>query len=148
MTVDYSSLPSGSVVADVAVGATSGAAQSISTGPRHLKWPLRLVDGPGGTQVFATWEQDTLEEVTQSVQILLSTVVGERYRDAPDYGVDELLTGGPVNTSQAATAVSQFEPRASVAFATTPIDATGQQAVTVTVTLVEGAVDVSPALDR
>lgn len=145
---DYSSLPVGSVVVPTTVGANSHSAQSLSGGPRHLKWPLRLVDGPGGTQVFDTWEQDTLEEVTQSVQILLSTETGERYRDAPDYGVDELLTGGPVNVSQAQSAVAQFEPRAAVEFSSTPVDSQGRQMVQVTVALVEGAEDVTPDLDR
>jgi phage baseplate assembly protein W len=148
MSIDYSTIPSGT---SLGTGGSSDSVRPIQGpggGPRHLKWPLRLSDGPDGTKVFASLEQDTLEEVTQSVQLLLSTEVGERYVDAPDYGVEELLTGSPIAGTHVLTAVADFEPRAAVTLAAGRVGADGQQSVTVTVTLVEGASDVSPILDH
>lgn len=140
MSVDYSHLPAGTVAgADTGADGTSVTiGQPTPTGPRHLVLPLRLVNGPNGTRVFATYEQDTIEEVTQSVKVLLTTEVGERYRDAPDYGVESLLTGGPVQLAMAEAAVAEFEPRARTTFTAGDVDAAGQQKITVNISLVEG----------
>jgi phage baseplate assembly protein W len=148
MTVDYSNLPIGTADSPgPAVTAVRGV-QAGTAGPRHLVHPLRLVDGPHGSKVLATVEQDTLEEVVQSVKLILATERGERYRDAPNFGVDELLTGDPVNTSAAAATLAELEPRALVTFTSGSVDGEGRQVIRADVALVEGAADVSPSLDR
>jgi phage baseplate assembly protein W len=145
----YSDLPIGSVATgDVPVAPLQRLAGALLGGPRHLAHPLRLVDGPGGTTVFASLEQDTVEEVAQSVRLVLSTERGERYQDAPDFGVETLLTGASVDISAAQQAVATWEPRAKVDFTSAPVTADGQQVIRVDVSLVTGAADVTPSLDR
>jgi phage baseplate assembly protein W len=148
MTVDYSNLPSGAQLETLETAGEVRSAPARVPTPTHLVLPLQMVEGPSGDMVLATYVQDTLEEVTQSVAVLLSTVTGERYQDAPDYGISQLITANPVTLAEAATAVAQFEPRASVKFSADPVAADGTQAVRVTVSLAEGGADVTPDLDR
>jgi phage baseplate assembly protein W len=82
----------------------------------HLALPLAL--GENGS--FNTVAQDTVEEVAQSVGVLLGTVKGERVM-VPDYGVDDPTFSEP-NTNEIAQIVAQWEPRAAVvvSLTTTP----------------------------
>jgi phage baseplate assembly protein W len=122
-------------------------AGSATVTPRHLAWPLRLVPGPGGA-IYATVDQDTLEEVVQNVHLLLSTQTGERYRDAPDFGLAELVSGDPVDMASAQAAIAAFEPRAAVRITTGRVSGDGTQSVQVSVALIDGSTDASPLLDR
>lgn len=79
----------------------------------HFALPLRLVGGD-----FATVEQDTPDEVAQSVQVLLTTPVGSR-DEVPDYGVDEMafqqMTLVEASTlDELSNTVEAWEPRARV----------------------------------
>jgi len=59
-------------------------------------------------------EQDSIEEVTQSVETLLRTPLG-MYDENPDYGVvDPTFTEGDVNLQDIQVAISTWEDRADV----------------------------------
>jgi phage baseplate assembly protein W len=72
--------------------------------------PLRL--GAGGD--FAYVEQDSDEDVLQSVAVLIDTPLGKRL-EQPDYGVDPMVfEEAPIDISAITNAVNAWEPRASV----------------------------------
>lgn len=146
---DYSNIPAGSQVTGAGINAPGiRSAQGQALHPRHLQLPLRLISGPGGAVVLATLDQDSIEEVTQSVQVLLSTQIGERYRDAPEYGVEELVNGSAATLTIAEDAVATWEPRAAVRFTVDPVSGSGQLYVRVDVALADDSSDVTPVLDR
>lgn len=57
-------------------------------------------------------EQDTLEEVAQSVQVLLTTTEGTRI-EVPEYGVRDMVFADSIDLEAISTAVDEWEPRAS-----------------------------------
>lgn len=105
--------------------------------PVHLKWPITLTNG-----ALETVEQDTLEEVTQNLQILWSTPTGFFLHD-PELGVESpLFSQLPVDTDDLLAAAAEFEERAAVEFDTADEDtdtlaAQGQARVSVRVSLAE-----------
>ena len=77
--------------------------------PQHLALPLRLAsDGR-----FAALDQDTPEEVAQSVALLLATRPGER-RSVPGFGMVDPLGAG-LDPSAVADAIEEWEDRADPA---------------------------------
>jgi phage baseplate assembly protein W len=75
----------------------------------HFAFPLRL--GRGGS--FAVVEQDSVDDITQSVQVLLSTPVGSRI-ELPEYGVEALEFTTVVDRASIVQAINDWEPRADV----------------------------------
>lgn len=73
-----------------------------------LAWPLRL----DGTRM-ATLEQDTVDEVAQCVELLLSTEPGQRL-ELPEYGVPPWLFTTTVDVDRVLAEVEEWEPRARV----------------------------------
>lgn len=73
-----------------------------------LALPLRV--GPSGA--FVVLDQDSPDDVAQSVRVLLTTVQGTRV-EAPDYGVPEWAFADP-DVSTAEAACREWEPRATV----------------------------------
>lgn len=74
----------------------------------HLTWPARLSGGS-----LACVEQDTLEEVRQSVDNLLRTPLGARPL-AEDYGLaDPTFTTG-LDVDEVIDQAAEYEPRADI----------------------------------
>lgn len=85
----------------------------------HLKLPVRL-DARTGS--LMTVEQDSLEEVAQSVEVILATPIGSRV-DLPEFGAPSyLFEQFPVDTTAALAAVANWEPRALVTFTQSATD--------------------------
>lgn len=73
--------------------------------------PFRL-DSSGRDVVMV--EQDSLDDVANSVETLIRTPLGW-FEENPDYGVvDGTFDEGRVDTSEIQTAIGQWEPRAEV----------------------------------
>lgn len=84
----------------------------VSTDPTlpapHLAVPFGLnADGSA-----AVVDQDSAEDVSQCVRMLLGTVAGSRIA-VPDYGIPDPTFGG-VDAAVIEAAVAEWEPRASV----------------------------------
>jgi hypothetical protein len=76
----------------------------------HLAFPVRL----SSTGAFAVVEQDSPDEVTQCVAVLVGTVVDQR-QELPAYGIlDPTFTDG-TDIAEVLDAVATWEPRASAA---------------------------------
>jgi phage baseplate assembly protein W len=88
---------------------------------------------PSGS--LATVEQDTLDEVTQSVQMLLGCRQGTR-TVVPTYGVED-LTFRDIDPTWIDAAVAQWEPRAAVTVSASPTDQ-GVTTINVAVALASG----------
>lgn len=71
-------------------------------------FPLRLGTGSD----FAMVEQDSVDEIMQSVEVLLSTTRGSRV-ELPEYGIDDPSFTG-VDLQDISDAIVDWEPRASV----------------------------------
>lgn len=104
----------------------------------HLAWPIRFDNGH-----LATVEQDTIDEVTQCVQLLWQIPSGWFIHD-PDLGVENpVFSELPLDIADLAQAAEEFEDRAVVEF-TTPEDqdelaAQGEARVPVRISLTEEA---------
>jgi phage baseplate assembly protein W len=79
----------------------------VVTSP-HFAQPFRLI----GSGSFAVVEQDSDQEILDSVAICLATPQGSR-AEVPDYGVPRLEFSLPSGTDIVA-AVQEWEPRASL----------------------------------
>lgn len=78
-----------------------------------LKWPFTL-NAAGTALEFV--EQDTVEEITQCVALVVSTHVGELV-DEPTFGaVDPTFREGGVAESTISRAITRWEPRATIVF--------------------------------
>lgn len=77
----------------------------------HFAFPLRFESGGGATVV----EQDTPEEITQCVEVLLRTHDGTRI-EVPEYGVSDFAFRVDVDRSLLLGEVERWEPRARVVF--------------------------------
>lgn len=75
----------------------------------HLRIPLQP-----GRRGFAVVDQDTGEEVVQSVRVLLETRPGEALM-APRYGVDDPTFAAGGIDDDLVEAIRRFEPRATEA---------------------------------
>ena len=79
--------------------------------PTHFRYPFGF-NSAGTADVV---EQDTIEEIMQSVQIVMTTTVGERI-EVPDFGIPSPVFA-QASSSQASTIVrqiNQHEKRAAV----------------------------------
>ena len=77
----------------------------------HLASPFRVVNG-----AVAVLEQDSIDEIAQCVEVLVSTLVGQRI-EVPTYGIPNPVFGQEDGrTSPAiAAAIKKWESRASAA---------------------------------
>lgn len=71
----------------------------------HLAVPFRIVGGRS-----ATVEQDTPDEITQCVEVILGTRPGERVA-VPEFGAPDLVGQNVIDIDELADAVSRWEPR-------------------------------------
>lgn len=74
----------------------------------HLAFPIRLAAGGG----LATVEQDSQEDIRQSVELLLRTRPGER-RCVPGYGLPDPVFGG-LTEAEVLDVIEEWEDRADV----------------------------------
>lgn len=74
--------------------------------PNRLSLPLRVTTAGA----MATITQDSLEDVVQSVELLLATRPGER-RTEPEYGLVDMLGVG-FEIDDLTAAIAKWEPRA------------------------------------
>lgn len=77
----------------------------------HLSLPFRLQDGS-----FATSEQGTADEIADCVQVLVSTVTGQRI-EVPTYGIPSPVFAqeAPQVSPILLATVQKWEPRANIA---------------------------------
>lgn len=73
----------------------------------HLSFPFRI----GRDGAAAVVEQDTLDEIAQSVQVLMMTRQGERL-EVPDYGIADLVFQDDLDLDSVSAAIEEWEPRA------------------------------------
>ena len=85
---------------------------------------------------FGFWVQDTLDEVAQSVSVIVGTETGDR-TVVPSFGVPAQPFNGP-DKNEIINAINVWEPRAAANVAINTNDS-GQSAVTVAVSLLKGA---------
>jgi phage baseplate assembly protein W len=98
-----------------------------TSGPTHLALPLRLtVDGS-----MAALAQDSDDEITASVGLLLATRPGERAA-VPTYGIPDPTFAG-IDAAAILAATAEWEPRADLALTADAVTATGEQYATAAV---------------
>jgi len=80
-------------------------------GVPHLRVPFRI-ERSGNAQLV---EQDSSDEIVQSVRVLLSTLVGQRL-EVPGYGIPDqaFLADSSLSTAVLSSQVKKWEPRADV----------------------------------
>lgn len=84
-------------------------------GVPHFALPFRI-EASGAAAVI---EQDSLDEISQCVRVLVSTRLGERI-EVPAYGVRDLVFATDPSTAQMVGAITRWEPRALVALEAGP----------------------------
>ena len=96
----------------------------------HFAVPFRI--GRNGSA--ATVDQDSDEELLQTVGVLLETRPGER-QVVPNYGVDDLTfsTADGITEEWVDDAVRRFEPRADGSVVSAAVDSSGRASVEVEV---------------
>lgn len=72
----------------------------------HFRLPFRVTNGS-----VDTIEQDSLDEIAQCVQVLLSTELGTRL-ELPDYGIAQPLFMTKIDFSAVLAQLDKWEPRA------------------------------------
>lgn len=77
--------------------------------PKHLAFPIRVAANGG----LLALEQDSEQEIAQSVALLVSTEPGER-RSVPDYGLPDPVFGG-LDQDDISDVVADWEDRADPA---------------------------------
>lgn len=108
----------------------------------HLAWPFALtegadVEGQVPHAPLSQVEQDTLAEVQQAIQLLLSTNPGDRPL-APDVGVEDFVfTPHGIDPQLLAVRLMDMEPRAAVSVEVVGPDGAGRQDVRVRVSLAQ-----------
>ena len=95
----------------------------------HVAWPLRL--SAGGLAVV---EQDTLDDVTQCVSVLLHTQVGARVLE-PDFGIEDPTFSDGLDVDEVVEAAADYEPRAAIDVIDLVDDGTGQSVTRLSVDL-------------
>lgn len=112
---------------------TNGAAQQVIP---HLSASMVLAND--GT--FQFWQQNTIDEVAQCVEVLCGTTQGDR-TVVPGFGLP-ILPFNTTPTSQIVKivqqAVNQWEPRANVGV-TVVLDSVGNETITVSTSLRQGS---------
>ena len=93
----------------------------------HLSAALQL----GGDGSFVFWNQDTSDEIVQSVEMICGTIQGER-PVVPTFGVPDQAFTQPSKTA-ILSAVTQWESRASVQVTVSSDSASGVSNVKVDV---------------
>lgn len=73
----------------------------------HFALPFRFEGGSA-----AVVEQDTEDEVAQCVEVLVSTPVGSRIEDLPEYGIVDPAFVPVIDTGTILDALETWEPRA------------------------------------
>lgn len=77
----------------------------------HLAYPFHF--GRDGSA--AVLEQDSIDEITQCVEVFLRTEEGQRV-ELPDYGIPGFVFVDEIDTEFLTTMVEEWEPRARVLF--------------------------------
>jgi phage baseplate assembly protein W len=78
----------------------------------HFDLPFRFI-GSGNAVVV---DQDTLEDVSNCVEAIMRTVIGQR-QELPEFGIpDPTLQTQPIYRPDILTQVLEWEPRAVVVF--------------------------------
>jgi phage baseplate assembly protein W len=90
----------------------------------HLTIPFQIVNGQA-----LTVEQNSVDEITQCVEVLCATVTGTRL-ELPAYGIPDQTFSQQVTAAPIQQAIATWEPRAQAVVTVTPGSAT---AVSVTV---------------
>jgi phage baseplate assembly protein W len=80
----------------------------------HLALPFRIENGRA-----ATVEQDTDEEVLQCVQVIVSTMQGQRV-ELPDFGIPDPAFTVDVDEAAILAELNEWEPRALILFSDQP----------------------------
>lgn len=97
----------------------------------HLQVPF-ILQGDG---TWAVWQQDTIDEVGQSVEVVCGTLPGER-TVVPTYGLpDQTFTGPQPNVGVITRTIAAWEPRAQVTVKVSSPSNNGQAQVSVAVAL-------------
>lgn len=78
--------------------------------PQHLALPIKIT----AAGRLATVEQDSVEDISQSVALLADTRPGDR-RSVEDYGIPDPVFGG-VDADEVAELILEWEDRADQAF--------------------------------
>lgn len=77
----------------------------------HFKFPFQFTADGSRLQVV---EQDSDDEIVDCVEVLISTLQGERI-ELPDYGIqDQAFRQGGVDTGHILAQIRKFEERASI----------------------------------
>lgn len=98
----------------------------------HLAWPFRF-----GARKLVQVEQDSIEDVQQSVHAYLATPRGSRPLN-PDFGVEDPTFGPGVDAGRLAAEIEASEDgRAAVVVTVAGPNGAGEQNVNVTVALPE-----------
>jgi phage baseplate assembly protein W len=75
----------------------------------HFSYPFRLEGNS-----FAVVDQDTPDDIVQSVEILVATRRGQR-QELPDYGIADPLFEDGLDLQDITDAIADWEPRATTA---------------------------------
>ncbi len=78
--------------------------------PKHLALPFKVTAAGG----LATVEQDSIEDIAQSVALLADTRPGER-RSVDDYGIPDPVFGG-IDVDEISDLIFEWEDRADQVF--------------------------------
>lgn len=111
--------PTVRILFDPALVSTLATRRLATASVPHIAWPLELIGGH-----LAVLEQDSLDEVTQAVNVLLHTPRGARVL-APDFGIDDPTFTEGLDTDEVLTQVAAYEDRAVVDVVETVADDTG-----------------------
>lgn len=96
----------------------------------HLAWPFRF-----GARKLVQVEQDSIEDLQQSVHAYLATPRGERPLN-PEFGIEDPTFGPGVDSARLAADIEASEDgRAAVTVTITGPDGGGQQDVSVRVAI-------------
>lgn len=80
----------------------------------HFALPFRLAGAR-----FAVIEQDTDDEVLQSVEVIVRTRLGERI-EVPDFGIPDPTFGTNFDSGALRSHIARWEPRANTSVASSP----------------------------
>jgi hypothetical protein len=113
--------------------------RDLRPGPRisttaipHLRWPFRFVN-----RALADVEQDTIEDVEQSVHAYVTTPKGSRPL-SPDFGVEDPTFSGSINAARLAAEIEESEDgRAVVDVQVRGPDENGRTSININVDLPE-----------
>lgn len=90
-----------------------------------------------GDGTFNWWQQGTIDEVAQSVEMIVGTTKGQR-TVVPGFGIDQLPFSAPANIAAIQAAINLWEPRANATVGVSG-GAPGEENITVNTSLRRGS---------